>query len=85
MLEGIFKFWRLPEANTFDIKRHWCIMIYCLCACSRHAIFKTYNCAVTCIYPHVQYIVHASTDCSLVVPCANTQGGSVETSPGAKV
>ena len=23
MLEGIFKFWRLTEANTFDIKKHW--------------------------------------------------------------
>lgn len=23
MLEGIFKFWRLPETNTFDIQRHW--------------------------------------------------------------
>lgn len=23
MLEGIFKFWRLQDASTFDISKHW--------------------------------------------------------------
>ena len=27
MLEGIFKFWRLPDPNIFDIKRHWYVRL----------------------------------------------------------
>jgi len=27
MLEGIFKFWRHPDESTFDLKRHWLVML----------------------------------------------------------
>ena len=27
-LEGIFKFWRNPDDEVFDISKHWCVILF---------------------------------------------------------